>query len=64
MRLNPDLIRNILLVVEEKTDFNNSLDAYETYKNELLSDFSSDEIDYHVRQADLSGLLFKVQYFK
>lgn len=64
MRLNPDIIRNILFVVETHTDVNTPVSSDELYSDVLLSSFNKNEIDYHVRQADLSGLLYKVSYFK
>ena len=57
MRLNMDLVRKILLVVEENTDF----DSYYRYEpeqnNNLLRKYSHEEIIYHLYQCDLSGLI-------
>ncbi|WP_338630447.1 DUF2513 domain-containing protein [Clostridium baratii] len=61
MKLNPDCIRDILLTVEESTDFIHPL----TYKinnnsHEKLSPYSHAEIAYHIRQCNLSNLLHGV----
>lgn len=62
MRLNPDLTRKILLVVEQNTD----LSHYSTQDDfkDLLNEFSSAEIGYHLKQASDAGLIegFKIYY--
>lgn len=65
MKLNPDCIRDILLIVEDTADFNSCPDYTHFFNNEdLTSKYSNKEIMYHIRQADLSGLLYKTKYFK
>ncbi|EGS9997873.1 DUF2513 domain-containing protein [Clostridium perfringens] len=64
MKLNPDCIRDILLTVEESTDFNHYLSyRFDSNSFEKLSIYSHDEITYHIRQCDLSNLLYKVSYY-
>lgn len=64
MRLNPDCIRDILITVEENTGFN----SYMSYTNkteeyQLLTSYSNDEVLYHIKQCELTGLLTKVEWF-
>jgi hypothetical protein len=61
MRLNPDLIRDILLVVEDNTDLHRNADSQMIY-DKLLGKYSQDEIDYHVYQAREHGLFIKAQF--
>lgn len=57
LRLNPDCIRDILLSVEEKCDTENDLTLpYE--KNDVLNEYSNNELMYHVKQCDLSGFFY------
>ena len=64
MKLNPDCIRDILLTVEEFTDFTRHL-HYRMNENTYpkLSNYSHEEIIYHVRQCSLSNLITKVSYY-
>lgn len=61
MKLNQDLIRNILLTIEEETTYSNPLIV--NWNNEenkgynLLSSYSSDEIFYHLQQSSKSDLI-------
>lgn len=64
MRLNPDCIRAILLEVEDITDINNIF-FYSTssHKNfERLSEYTPDEILYHIRQCTISNLLYNTKW--
>ncbi|EJO5347306.1 DUF2513 domain-containing protein [Clostridium botulinum] len=61
MRLNPDCIRDILLTVEESTDFNSTMCYPDDY--ELLSKYSNNEVLYHIKQCELSELVTKVSWF-
>lgn len=66
MKLNPDCIRDILLTVENETNFNNYLE-YEksTYsKFKLLAKYNHDEIIYHISQCDKSHLIDDVEYYE
>lgn len=57
MKLNPDCIRDILFCVEEKTDFSTMLVIMEYSIPDSLSQYSSNEVLYHIKQAELSGLI-------
>lgn len=63
MKLNSDCIRDILLTVEEKSDFYH----YVEYKKDKpvhkrLEKYTHDEIVYHINQCDLSELLIGVEH--
>ena len=59
MRLNPDCIRDILLALEEHTG-NREIIISIRDKDELnLSKYTDDEIEYHLRQCNLSGLFYR-----
>ncbi len=64
MRLNMDCIRDILLTVEELSGFR-SLIHFPDVKPQAdhLRAYSDEELLYHVRQCEQSGLLFGVKYF-
>lgn len=63
MKLNPDCIRAILFTVEETITFGTFM-GYPTdsVKYPHLSAYSQDEVLYHIKQCELSGLLTKVDW--
>lgn len=56
MKLNPDCIRDILLTVESATTLDQPISIYPDALPEFLSIYSSDEVMYHIKQCELSGL--------
>ena len=56
MKLNPDCIRDILFYVEENTDLDSMACINADNIPELLNKYSFNEIRYHVKQCELSGL--------
>lgn len=62
MRLNPDCIRDILLTVEENTDFSTYMRFNEGTDYPLLKKYSTDEVFYHIKQCELSCLIPKVSF--
>ncbi len=63
MKLNPNCVRDILLSVEDISDF----DSETTYRRDdmqlpRLSFYEHEEIVYHIRQCELSGLIYQVSY--
>lgn len=56
MKLNPDCIRDILFYVEEKTDLKSMVRIGSKYMPEELSKYPIDEVLYHIKQCELSGL--------
>lgn len=63
MKLNPDCIRDILLVIEEKSTFSNFVWFEDLQKSNLSQKYDLETILYHVRQASESGLLLDVNSF-
>ena len=63
MKLNPNCIRDILITVEQHSDFYHQTH----YKKELpfstLSRYSHEEILYHINQCKLSNLINDVHYY-
>lgn len=64
MKLNPDCIRDILLVIESLPDMKH----YYRFDSEtiptLFPSYSIMEVQYHIRQCDLNGFLFNVSHFQ
>lgn len=58
MKLNPDCIRDILLLVEQNTSLEDSLDIESCNLPSALSVYSPAEVMYHIKQCELSELLF------
>lgn len=63
MKLNPDCIRDLLLTVEENTDFSRMMNFPSDKNYELLNKYDNEEVFYHIKQSELSGLLTKVDWF-
>ena len=64
MRLNPDCVRDILLTVEDYTDFTKAIEYKKDQKQfKLLNKYSHNEIVYHISQCNRSGLIDDVEYF-
>lgn len=63
MKLNPDCIRDILIAVENNTDFTHSF-VYSISNSsiESLANYSHEEIIYHISQCDKANLIDSVQY--
>lgn len=66
VKLNVDCIRDILLTVEENTDFSDnfhySVDEHPNSMYQYLSKYTYDEIIYHVSQCEKSDLISDVSY--
>ncbi len=63
MKLNPDCIRDILLCVENGTSLKAPLSINYCNVPDVLSDYSFDEISYHAKQAELSGLISVMSWY-
>ena len=63
MKLNPDCIRDILITVEEHSDFSNQTEYKAEQPFETLSQYSHEEIIYHIRQCENSDLIYGVNYY-
>jgi hypothetical protein len=60
MKLNPDCIRDILFTIEEQSDFCTSMlyspsNNHEKFLN--LKKYTSNEVLYHMKQCEYSGLI-------
>lgn len=63
MRLNPDCIRDILMAVETHSDFCTQAEYKVEDPFPELSAHSHEEILYHIRQCEESGLIHDVHYY-
>lgn len=63
MRLNPNCIRDILITVEENSDFYHMTEYKIEEPFKTLSDYSHEEIIYHIMQCQKSGLIDDVHYY-
>ena len=63
MKLNPECIRDILLLVEDITSLGTFLRIESENIPETLNKYNFDEITYHIKQCELSGLFSKVDWF-
>lgn len=57
MKLNPDCIRDILIFIEENTDMKHTVILPNPDHETSFPGYSPHEIYYHVKQAELSGLI-------
>ena len=58
MKLNPDCIRDLLIVIEENTDLQTSIDFdFRSPCEGRLSHYSPNQLAYHLKQCDLHGYL-------
>ncbi|MBW4803776.1 MULTISPECIES: DUF2513 domain-containing protein [Loigolactobacillus] len=62
MELNPDCIRDILLVVEKNATFGQWIDTSAFEKSDIFSRYTADQVIYHIRQAQWAGLLQQVKW--
>lgn len=64
MKLNPDCIRDILLVIEEKTSYSNSWDwDFDKFDEPTLNAYSQEEIMYHILQCKKAGLIDGCEFY-
>lgn len=64
MKLNPDCIRDILLVIENTTTYEQDWDwDFNTLNEPLLSSYSHDEILYHISQCNKAGLIDGCEFY-
>ena len=56
MKLNPDCVRDILLLVEETTTIRKPLSISPENLPTSFSAYTADQIMYHIKQCELSGL--------
>lgn len=64
MKLNPDCIRDILLTVEENTDFRRMWDFDSScIEHKPLNRYTFDEVIYHISQCNKAGLVDGCQIY-
>ena len=64
MRLNPDCIRDILLVIENATTYTESWDwDFDNFDEPLLNSYSHEEILYHLLQCKKAGLIDGCEFY-
>lgn len=61
MKLNPDLIRDILLIVEATATLDNTVES--SFLLQKLNQYDEDAVRYHVNQAELSDMFTKVYHY-
>lgn len=59
MKLNPDCIRDVLLIVEAASTSDNFVQFPEDWPETSFKAFSFEEIRYHIEQCFMSGLLIE-----
>ena len=64
MRLNPDCIRDILLVIESLPDMRHYYRFDLETIPKLFPNYSIEEVQYHIRQCDFNGFLHEVSHFQ
>ena len=65
MKLNTDCIRDILLSVENITDFDTPFCYSKTdNSHELLTKYEHNEIVYHIQQCQMSNFFTKLTYYE
>lgn len=60
MKLDPQCIREILLAVEDKTDYYTPVSAFEVAE---ATEFDRDVVLYHIRQCELYGYFTEVRRY-
>ena len=64
MKLNPDCIRDILLVIENTTTYHDSWDwDFDNFDEPLLNNYSHEEIMYHILQCKKAGLVDGCEFY-
>lgn len=63
MKLNPDCIRDILLVVEKETDLNTQFRYPIETVDDLIGSYTQEEVLYHIKQCELSGMFAKIKWY-
>lgn len=57
LKLNPDCIRDILFAIEELSMPNSIISSEKLFTTNFLTNYSNDEILYHLQQLDWSGYI-------
>ena len=62
MKLNPDCIRDILIIVESLPSISFTFTFDEDSIAEYLPNYSYDEVIYHLRQCELCGFFYRASF--
>lgn len=66
MKLNPDCVRDVLLSLEQLSDNGRVTFTFESFdflREQLhLESYSTDEIEYHLRQCAMNGMLIGARF--
>lgn len=62
MKLDPDCLRDILLLVEEKSSFEGMISSSDFINSDLNNKYGTEKIFYHIKQAEMSNLITKVEW--
>lgn len=62
MRLNPDCIRDILLVVEENSGFGKFVRFQDNEDYDALKHYETTTVLYHMKQCELAGLFTETNW--
>lgn len=57
MKLNPDCVRDILFAIEDLSKPNSLITSTQLLETKFLSNYSNDEVLYHLQQLDWSGYI-------
>ncbi|WOY88151.1 DUF2513 domain-containing protein [Ligilactobacillus murinus] len=63
MRLNPDCIRDVLIVVEDNSSFSKLVTLEDFSNSDIFQKYDMETISYHIRQAKESGLLLGATFY-
>lgn len=60
MKLNPDCIREILIAIEERSEYNKYVGFDEVIEN---VNFPENEVLYHIQQCEMNGFIIGVMRY-
>ena len=63
MKLNSDCVRDILIAIEDSTNFQEAINNNQLETLDVLNPYTSEEILYHLRQLSWAGLIQDFNYY-
>ena len=57
MKLNSDCVRDILIAIEDSTNFQEAINNNQLETLDVINSYTSEEILYHLRQLSWAGLI-------
>jgi len=64
MKLNPDCVRDILLLVEQETSLEEFLTVFPLTFPDSFKNYSAEEVMYHIKQCELSGFIEVASWYR